>query len=64
MLDIREAYTPTLDQIRPQLVTRLRAEREKIRRQEFLTHLIKENPVAINEIELSKLQPASVKSGH
>jgi len=64
VLDIREAYTPALDQIRPQLVTRLRAEREKIRRQEFLTHLIKENPVAINEIELSKLQPASVKSGN
>lgn len=55
VLDIREPFTPPLDQIRGQLAARLRAERAQFKRQEFLSRLVRENPVAINEIELGKI---------
>ena len=55
VLDVREAYTPTLDQIRTEFIARLRAERSQLNRQEYLAKLLKENPVAINEIELNKI---------
>ena len=54
MLDIREARTPALDEIRDNLVTQLRADRARIKRQEYLAGLIKDHPLAINEIELTK----------
>ena len=55
VLDIREPFTPPLDQIRGQLAARLRAERAQLKRQEFLSRLVRENPIAINEIELGKI---------
>jgi parvulin-like peptidyl-prolyl isomerase len=57
VLDVREPYTPTLDQIRPQLLVRLRTERIQQKRQEYLAQLLKEHPIAINEIELTHLTP-------
>lgn len=54
VLDIREPRTPALAEIRDDFVTRLRAERARIKRQDFLAALIKEHPLAINEIELTK----------
>ena len=55
VLDIREARTPALDEIRDNLVTQLRKERATLKRQEFLKELLEKNPLAINEIELMKL---------
>jgi parvulin-like peptidyl-prolyl isomerase len=55
VLDIREPHTPSLDQVRGQLAARLRAERAQHKRQEFLSRLVRENPVAINEIELGRI---------
>ncbi len=55
LLDIREAHTPPLDQIRDQLIIQLRAERARLNRQEYLAKLLKDHPLAINEIELTKL---------
>ena len=55
MLDIREARTPALDEVRENLIVQLRAERARTKRQEYLSGLIKDHPLAINEIELSKL---------
>ncbi len=55
LLDTREAHTPPLDQIRDQLVVQLRAERARLNRQEYLAKLLKDHPLAINEIELTKL---------
>ncbi len=55
VLDIREAHTPTLDQIRDNFVTQLRAERAQTKRQEYLAQLFKDHPIAINEIELGKV---------
>lgn len=54
LLDLREPRTPALDEIRDSFVTQLRADRSRIKRQEFLAALVKEHPLAINEIELTK----------
>jgi hypothetical protein len=54
VLDLRESRTPTLDEIRKDLTSQLRAERARAKRQEFLAGLIKDHPLAINEIELAK----------
>ncbi len=60
VLDIKEPYTPTLEQIRPQLAEGLRAEKTKTNAQEYVTKLLQDNPVAINELALSQtLEPAS-----
>jgi parvulin-like peptidyl-prolyl isomerase len=55
LLETREPATATLDQVRPSLTARLRADKAKELRQQYLTTLLKDHPVAINEIELSKL---------
>jgi hypothetical protein len=55
VLDIREARTPTLDEIRDNFVTNLKAEQSRINRQQFIAELLKKHPLAINEIELTKL---------
>jgi parvulin-like peptidyl-prolyl isomerase len=61
VLDIREAHTPTFAQVRSQLSARLRDERASANRQEFLARLLKDQPLAINEIELSKISQGTVK---
>lgn len=55
VLDVKEAHTPALDQVRAQLVVELRAERARLNRQEYLAQLLKDHPLAINEIELAKI---------
>ncbi len=54
LLDLREPRTPALDEIRDSFVTQLRADRSRIKRQEYLAELVKDHPLAINEIELTK----------
>jgi peptidylprolyl isomerase len=55
VLDSKDAHTATLDQVRDQLTVQLRAERARLNRQEYLAKLLKDHPLAINEIELAKL---------
>lgn len=57
VLDIREPFTPTLEQVRAQLTERLRAERIKANSEAYLAHLLKEKPVAINELALTQALP-------
>lgn len=59
VLDAREAYTPTLEQIRTQLAARLKAESARAMTQEYLANLLKANPIAINEMALPNLLPAA-----
>jgi parvulin-like peptidyl-prolyl isomerase len=54
LLEVREPRTPALDEIRDNFVTQLRADRSRIKRQEYLAELLKEHPLAINEIELTR----------
>jgi len=58
VLDIREPRTPTLDEVRDNFIEQLRAERAQINRQQFIADLLKNHPLAINEIELMKLPEA------
>lgn len=55
VLDSREPYTPTLEQIRSQLIAQLRAEKTKANSQAFLAKLLQDNPLAIDEISLAKV---------
>lgn len=55
VLDAREPHTPTLEQVRPQLTQQLRAERTKAGLQAYLAKLLKDNPLAINELALSEV---------
>jgi hypothetical protein len=55
VLDVREPRTPTLDEVRDNFVTQLRLDRSRTKRQEYLAALVKEHPLAINEIELTKV---------
>lgn len=57
VLDIREARIPTLEQVRETLTEQLRAERSASETQAWLGKLLQENPIAINEMVLSKLLP-------
>jgi parvulin-like peptidyl-prolyl isomerase len=52
--DIKEAFTPTLEQLKPQLIEQLRAEKTKANSQAYLAKLLQENPVSINELALGK----------
>lgn len=55
VLEIQEPRLATLDEIRPQVVERLRSQREQLNREEFLNRLLQESPVAINELVLGDL---------
>ena len=55
ILDVREARAPTLDEIRDNLVTSMREEKSRELRQNYITELLNQHPLAINEIELIKL---------
>jgi len=58
VLDIKEVYTPTLDEVRSQLVQQLRNEKTQSDSQAYLAKLLQQSPVAINELALSKLLKA------
>lgn len=53
-LEIKEPFTPTLAQLKPQLVQQLRAEKTQANSQAYLAQLLQENPVAINELALTR----------
>ena len=59
VLDIREPRIPTLEQIREPLVKQMREERTRAGTESFLGGLLDENPIAINELVISRLMPAS-----
>jgi parvulin-like peptidyl-prolyl isomerase len=57
-VETREPATATLEQVKPQLTARLRAERARQLRSAFIAKLIEDHPLAINEIELSRILSA------
>jgi parvulin-like peptidyl-prolyl isomerase len=54
VMDIKEANTPVLAQVRPQLIQQLRAAKTRENSQAHLAKLLEENPLAINEVSLSE----------
>jgi parvulin-like peptidyl-prolyl isomerase len=61
VIDIKEAYTPALDEIRAQLAQQLRNEKTQANSQAYLAKLLQQTPVAINELALSKVLGKSEK---
>lgn len=55
VLDTKDAYTASLEEIKDPLVQQLRAARTKANSEAYLAALLQKNPVAINEIALSKI---------
>jgi parvulin-like peptidyl-prolyl isomerase len=55
VIDVKEPYTPTLEEIRPALVQKMRAARTQQNSQQYLAKLLQDNPVQINELALSKI---------
>ncbi|WP_395744500.1 peptidylprolyl isomerase [Prosthecobacter sp.] len=55
VMDVREPFTPVFDQVRVQLAQRLRAEKARANMQAYMTELLHDHPVAVNEVALSKL---------
>ena len=55
VLDVKPEHTPTLDEIRPQLIQTMRSEQARANSQQYLAQLLKDNPVQIDELSLSKV---------
>ncbi len=55
VLDVREAHTPFLEQVREPLTRRLRAEKTRANMQAYMAKLLQQHPVAIDGVALSKL---------
>jgi len=55
VLDVKEPYTPSLEEVRPQLIQQMRAERARTSSQQYIAKLVQESPIQINELELSKV---------
>lgn len=54
VMDIKEASTPTLDQVKPLIARQLRAAKTKSNSEAYLADLMKSHPIAINELALPK----------
>ena len=53
ILEVKEAYTASLAEVREQLVAQMRTERAKIERQNYLARLVQKSPVSINELAIT-----------
>jgi len=61
LIEIKEAYTPSLDEVKTPLTQQLRAQRGKANSQAYVAQLLQKHPVAINELALSKVLPKTQK---
>lgn len=55
MLDIKESRPATLEEVQPELVRLLRAERTRLNRETYLAKLQQQTPMALNELALTQL---------
>lgn len=56
--DIKESRPATLDEVRDQITQLLRNERARLNREAYLAKIQQQNPISINELDLSKLLTA------
>ena len=61
VIDIKEPYTPSLEEIKTALAQQLRNEKTQANSQAYLGKLLQQTPVAINELALSKVLNKSEK---
>ncbi|HTV32087.1 MAG TPA: peptidyl-prolyl cis-trans isomerase [Methylocella sp.] len=55
LIDTKSAYTRPLEEVKEELIQRLRDEKAAANRRAYLAELLKQNPPAINEIALTNL---------
>jgi EpsD family peptidyl-prolyl cis-trans isomerase len=55
IIDTKEPYTPALDEIKPQLAQLMRTQRARANSQQYIAQILKDNPVQIDELSLSKV---------
>lgn len=55
VLDVKDSRVATFDEVKPQLIQLLRADRARLNREAYLAKLQQQNPVSINELALAKL---------
>ena len=55
VIDVKEPYTPELSEIKTQLVAKMRSEKERQNSQEYISKLVEQNPIQLNELGLSKV---------
>lgn len=55
VLEVKEAHTATLDEVKDQLIKLLRTERARANREAYLSKLQQQSPIALDELGLSKL---------
>lgn len=55
VLEVKEPYTPALAEVRSQLAQRMRQEQTRANSQQYVTKLLQQSPVELNELELSKV---------
>jgi parvulin-like peptidyl-prolyl isomerase len=55
MVEVKEPYTASLDEVKASITNELRSERAKVLAKAYLAKLLQQNPVTLNEIAVSKL---------
>ena len=55
LLEVKEPYVASLDEVKLPLTNELRKERAQALSKAYLADLLKQNPVTLNEIAVSKL---------
>lgn len=55
VLEVKESYTATLDEVKDSLTNELRSQRAQVLAKSYLAKLLQQNPVTLNEIAVSKL---------
>jgi len=55
MVEVKDPYTATLDEVKASLSNELRSERAKALAKAYVAKLLQQNPVTLNEIAVSKL---------
>jgi len=55
VLEVKDAHTASLDEVKAQLVLALRNDRARANREAYLSKVQQQNPIALDELELSKL---------
>jgi len=55
VLDVRDPRTPTLEEVKPQLVDAIREQRSRLNRDAYFAKLAQQHPMSINELSLPGL---------
>ena len=61
MVDVKEPYTASLEEVHDQLVKQLRAAKARTLRQAYLAKLLQDNPVSLNPSAVARVLPTAAK---